>query len=354
VLLAEDASPEAAIAIAERIASACALPVDLNGLAVATSASIGITLAPTHGGDVETLLRRADIAMYVAKRAGKPWSVFDSEDVSIERLTVSADIGQAIEQEQFELWFQPKVEIGSGRIVGAEGLIRWRHPERGLLLPESFLELVRLSGHNDSLTDQALRMGISHARRCIEADFPIDVAVNVWARSLHEEALPTMLEDLLDEFGVPPSQLLLEITETEIMDDIGLISPVMQRVADLGVGVSIDDFGTGHSSLVRIRKLPVTELKIDRSFIAPLLQGQDDAVIVQSIIDLASKLGLRTVAEGVEDSGVAQRLAEFGCDMAQGFLWSPALSPESFMELLKNDAIIESPSRALPAPEGLS
>lgn len=353
VLLAEDASAEAATAIADRIASACALPVELNGLAVAASASIGITIAPTHGGDVETLLRRADIAMYVAKRAGKTWSVFDSEDVSIERLTVSADIGAAIENEQFELWFQPKVEIGSGHIVGAEGLIRWHHPERGLLLPDSFLELVRLSGHNDALTDQALRMGIEHARRCLDAGYQIDVAVNVSARSLHDEDLPKTVEELLAEYDVPSERLLLEVTETEIMDDMALITPVMRQVADLGVGVSIDDFGTGHSSLVRIRRLPVTELKIDRSFITSLLHGQSDEAIVQSIVDLAQRLGLRTVAEGVEDSRVAERLAEFGCEMAQGFLWSPALQADKFMELVAQGAQVDPEYRNLPAPEPL-
>lgn len=354
VLLAEDASPEAAIGIAERIASACALPVELNGLSVAASAAIGITLAPTHGGDIETLLRRADIAMYVAKRGGRMWNIFDSEDVSIERLTVSADIGKAITEEQFELWFQPKVAIDSGRVMGAEGLIRWRHPERGLLLPDSFLELVTLAGHDDQLTDRALRLGIQHARDCHEAGFDITVAVNVSARSLHNEGLAPTVERLLREYGVPAEQLLLEVTETEIMDDMALIAPVMRAVADLGVGVSIDDFGTGHSSLVRIRKLPVTELKIDRSFIAPLLEGGSDEAIVQSIIDLASRLGLRTVAEGVEDARVASRLAEFGCDMAQGFLWAPALRPEQFLELMANGALVEPTLRSLPAPEPLS
>ena len=354
VLLAEDASSEAAIAIAERIASACTLPVELNGLAVAASASVGITIAPTHGGDVETLLRRADIAMYVAKRAGKTWSMFDSEDVSIERLTVSADIGRAIEAHQFELWFQPKVELKTGRVLGAEGLIRWRHPDRGLLLPDAFLELVRLSGHNDALTYQALRMGIEHARECVDAGYDIDMAVNVSALSLHDEQLPSTVEQLLKEYGLPAERLLLEVTETEIMDDMTLIDPVMRQVADLGVGVSIDDFGTGHSSLVRIRKLPVTELKIDRSFISPLLHGGSDEVIVQSIVDLASRLGLRTVAEGVEDSRIAERLAEFGCDMAQGFLWSPALRPENFMELMRNGAQVQPQFRNLPAPEPLS
>ncbi len=276
--------------------------------------------------------------MYVAKRAGKTWTLFDSEDVSIERLTVSADIGTALEEDQFEWWFQPKVDIASGQIMGAEGLIRWRHPDRGLLMPDSFLELLRLSGHNDALTSLALTRGIEHARRCLDEGFDIEVAVNVSARSLHDERLPKTIETLLILHDLPADRLLLEVTETEIMDDVNLMAPIMRKVAQLGVGVSIDDFGTGHSSFVRIRSLPVTELKIDRSFITPLLQGHSDEAIVQSIVDLASRLGLRTVAEGVEDARVAARLAEFGCDMAQGFLWSPAVQPDRFMELLADGA----------------
>ncbi len=306
-------------AVAERVASCIGEVIRLDDLSVEVGVSIGGVLAPDHGRDPHLLLQRADVAMYEAKRSGASYRVYtpDNDPHSRDRLTLMSEIRRLLDGD-LAVWFQPKVDLRTRRVTGVEALARWRHPRLGLLGPDRFIELCEVSGVMAELTFCVL----DGALEGISAWDDVEVAVNVPVRNLYDRALPERVHELLERHGVDAGRLLLEITEREIMEDHRTVLDVLAQLDAAGIRVSIDDFGTGYSSLTHLRRLPLHEIKIDRAFIAGMLDNENDYIIARSIIDLAHNLGLRVVAEGVEDRATLALLETLGCDLAQGFLFA--------------------------------
>jgi diguanylate cyclase (GGDEF)-like protein/PAS domain S-box-containing protein len=306
---------------AEGLSAALQAPFELGGYSVETGVSIGIALAPEHGSDFETLLRRADIAMYVAKRSGSGSAVYTAEqDVhSPERLALIGELRQAIENDALVLHYQPKLDCQSGQLAGVEALVRWSHPERGLIPPDRFISLAEQTGLIRPLTQWVIRSALEQCRVWRDNGLTIPVAVNLSMRNLHEPDLVETIDRMLTAAGLPTSALELEITESSLMEYPDLALAVLTQLSEMGVRIAVDDFGTGYSSLAYLKDLPVHELKIDRSFVGDMRQHTRNHAIVRSTIDLAHHLGLRVVAEGVEDRETWELLGLVGCDVAQGY-----------------------------------
>lgn len=314
-------APPAATLLAERICDSLEEPVDIGSASISITASIGVAIAPDHATDATTLMRMADIAMYEAKRHRLRASLYrdDLEEDDENRLVLLADLRTAINNNTIDVHYQPQVELGTGRVCGMEALARWTHPEHGPIRPDIFVELAEQAGLIDRLTQNVLRQATGAAKQLQMRGWPLTVSVNISVLSLHDEKLEPLVIEQLGLSGLEPDQLTLEVTETTMMGDPERTHRILHRLANLGVRFSVDDFGTGHSSLVNLRHLPVSELKIDRSFVMDMLDRPDDEVIVQSTIDLGRNLGLTVVAEGVETPEIATRLQDLGCDIAQGF-----------------------------------
>jgi len=305
--------------IAKRAGEEIKRTVDVGGIGVEVAASIGGAVAPMHGNDPHVLLQRADVAMYDAKRSGRPYSLYvpDDDRHSVDRLTLMGEL-KGLLGDELRVWFQPKIDLQTGDTFGLEALARWQHPRMGLLGPGQFIELCELSGVISELTFRVLDVSLG-----VISDWPGQrVAVNVPVRNLYDRTLPRVVAEKLEETGVEASRLTLEITESEIMEDHRTIVEVLEEIHDLGVGVSIDDFGTGFSSLTHLRRLPIQEIKIDQSFVSGMLDNENDYMIARSIIDLSHNLGHRVVAEGIEDTATLSLLRELGCDVGQGYLFS--------------------------------
>ncbi|HEX6349193.1 MAG TPA: EAL domain-containing protein [Candidatus Dormibacteraeota bacterium] len=313
---------------------------EVNGEMLHVGGSIGVVLFPEHGRDNDTLLRRADVAMYAAKRAGGGFSFYtlEQDDNSAGRLALIADLRQAIDQGQLLLHYQPKVDLQTGAVLGVEALVRWQHPEHGLLTPDRFLPLAEHTGLIEPLGRWVLEEAIRQAGAWKEQGMATKVAVNLSVRSLHDQGLPDLLADLLQRYGVEPALLQVEITESTLMADPELATKISGRLAEMGVQLAIDDFGTGYSSLAYVRRLQAREIKIDKSFVLEMARAKNDAVIVQSTIDLGRNLGLRVVAEGVEDQATWDLLLESGCEVAQGFMVSRPLPAEQVLDHLRASA----------------
>jgi diguanylate cyclase (GGDEF)-like protein len=319
--------PRSALDMAERVRSALLEPIRHDEFAHELEASIGIALHPAHGNDFETLLQRADIAMYVAKERGVGVQVYSTEidRHSKVRLGLLAELRDALEQRELELHYQPKADLRTGDVVGVEALLRWNHPERGLLSPEEFLPLAEQTALMRHITKYVLDEALGQLSEWWHKGIRIHAAVNLSAPDLYDRGFAQILKESIEAHDVPPRALLIEVTESVLMADPSRAASTLLSLAGLGVGVSLDDFGTGYSSLVHLKRLPVTEVKIDRSFVIRMDVNEDDAAIVRSIIDLASALGLRTVAEGVETREAWDRLAVYGCDVAQGWYLAKAM-----------------------------
>jgi diguanylate cyclase (GGDEF)-like protein len=320
VLLGRLSGREDAAVVADRLGEALDDPFELDGVPVYVEASIGIAVWPEHGRTGDELLRHADVAMYEAKRRQSGWAVFEADaGDERDRLTRLGELRRALDRDELVLHFQPKVSVSTGELVGVEALVRWQHPERGLIPPNDFVPLAEQTGLIRPLTRRVLDRALEQCRAWQDAGLSLSVAVNVAPRLLSEPDFPTLVGGLLDRWGIPPAQLELEITESGLMVDAERTQEVLWRLHDLGVRLSIDDFGTGYSSLSRLRELPIDHLKIDRSFVQRLEEADADAAIVRSTIGLGQSLGLRVVAEGVETEDALRRLGSFGCDQAQGF-----------------------------------
>ncbi|MBI3574407.1 MAG: EAL domain-containing protein [Gammaproteobacteria bacterium] len=299
-------------------------PFTIDGIPIAVEASIGVATMPEHADDADTLLQRADIAMYRAKQMASGYAVYTPEydRRSPERLGLMAELRDAIEGGQLLLHFQPKVGIKTGRIVGTEALVRWQHPHHGLLAPDKFITTAEHTGLMAPLTRWVLTDALSKCQGACQEGIRLRVSVNLSARSLHDLHLVEMVEDVLKETGAEPGQLTLEITESTIVLDPKRAEETLTRLSRMGIRLSIDDFGTGYTSLASIARLPVNEIKIDKSFVAGMLTSKNDATIVRSVIDLAHNLDLTVVAEGVETKETFDALAALGCDEAQGYFIS--------------------------------
>ncbi|HEX2176214.1 MAG TPA: EAL domain-containing protein [Nocardioidaceae bacterium] len=336
IALSSDADAKSAPAVAERIARALTTPFELDDITLHIGASIGIALCPDHGTDGPTLLQRADVAMYDAKGSGGGYRLYDPkrDSHSRDRLQTIEQLRAAITREELVVHYQPKVDLLSGQVPGVEALVRWRHPQRGLLLPEEFLPLAEQSGLMRPLTDHVLDTALAQLRTWRAHGWDLGVAVNVSASNLLDVALPLQVAAKLSEYGVPADRLSLEITETTIMADPVRARQVVKNLHDHGVLVSVDDFGTGYSSLAYLRHLAVRELKLDRDFVKDVCLDTRSSAIVRSTVDLAHSLGLHMVAEGVEDAESARKLTEYGCDIAQGHHYSRPVSAADLTEWL--------------------
>jgi diguanylate cyclase (GGDEF)-like protein len=331
VLLPKVVDAEAAVAVARKLRTTLEEPFTIHGLALQMEASIGIALFPDHGTDVQSLLQRADVAMYVAKEHPAGCEVYTRErdEYSPDRLTLLTELRRAIDRGELLLHYQPKVDLRTNDIHGVEALVRWQHPERGMIPPDEFIPPAQKTGVIAPLTmfvlDEALRQCRTWALQGLE----LCVAVNLSTRNLLDVHLPDTVGELLARWEVPARLLELEITESTILADPVRAMQILSRLDEMGIRLAIDDFGTGYSSLAYLKRLPVDELKIDKSFILGMDENENDAVIVRSTIDLGRNLGLRVVAEGVETPKAWSRLAQLGCDIAQGYYLSrPAPASE--------------------------
>jgi diguanylate cyclase (GGDEF)-like protein/PAS domain S-box-containing protein len=353
---------------AEKLRKALDEPIVLAGRPVAVSASIGIAVATAAGGNADELLGYADAAMYEAKGQGRgrvamftPCLVAQAQN----RLRLFNDLKAAIEGNELQLHYQPVVELATGKLLGVEALCRWTHPERGIVAPDEFIPVAEESGLIEALDrwvlHRACRDGAAmRAEGLLSADGY--VAVNSSACHLAQPGFETAVRSALLEANLPAGALVLEVTESAVMRDPDLAQVVLERLRELGVKVAIDDFGTGYSSLAYLRKFPVATLKIDRSFVNGITDRGDDRAIVMAIVDLARALGVATIAEGIETSAELELLQQLNCQAGQGFLWSPAISPDRLGELLRSlpgnrfpvrkpDALKHAP-RNLPAARG--
>ncbi len=312
---------DTAVNVARRLLEELETPISVEGLQLDVSGSVGIALYPEHSEDVETLLRKADVAMYAAKEGTGGFEVYSPslDRNSAGRLTLINQVRPAIENGEFELHFQPKAVLAEGGIAGVEALIRWHHPTRGLVMPERFIPLVERTVLLRPLTLHVLDRALCQARAWADAGLNLEMAVNLSPRSLLDVLLPDQVAELLERWEVPAAMLTLELTESFLMADTGRSMGVMTRLSEVGVDLSIDDFGTGYSSLSHIKRLPIREIKVDKSFVINMRKDANDLMIVRATVELGRNLGLRVVAEGVEDGETLAGLSEMGCDLAQGY-----------------------------------
>ena len=331
LLTAVSGAAEAAEAAA-RVAAALDQPFTLDGVRVDVATSMGIALYPEHAGDHETLLQRADVAMYVAKQRHSGTHLYDaaSDVSSVARLGLLGELRHALAGDELLLHYQPKVALPSGVVVGVEALVRWQHPTRGLLAPDEFLHLAEQSGLDRLLTSRVLALALAQTRAWYAEGLVLPVSVNISAADVLDPGFVDALCARLGEHGVAPAALVLEITERGVLDDAPVAAENLARLDALGVGLSLDDFGTGYSSWAHLVRVPVSEVKVDRSFVARLGNDALATTVVRSVVDLGHALGVRVVAEGVETAETWDALSAMGCDEAQGWVISRALpAPEA-------------------------
>ena len=326
-----------AVEQARRILASLDEPILIQEQTVDLGAGIGIAGYPDNGGDCETLLSRAEVAMYAAKRRGSGIVVYDPsiDKSSQESLSLLSQLRRALERNEFLLYAQPKVDLATGKVVGAEALVRWVHPEKGFIGPDNFIPFAETTGFIRMLTSWMLERAALLCAELQRNGKNIKFSVNLSTRDLLDQDLPAHFADILARNNLAPSAMCLEITESAIMDDPVRAQLTLERLHAMGVELAIDDFGTGYSSLAYLKRLPVDELKIDKSFVLNMEHDQDDAKIVKSTIDLGHNLGLRVVAEGLETIAVWHLLEQMGCDQAQGYFLSKPMPGDRFMAWLE-------------------
>jgi diguanylate cyclase (GGDEF)-like protein len=330
---------EHALNLASRIVLAFERPYQETYLALDVTAAVGIALYPDHGDQASLLLQHADVALLTGRRMPDRTAVYNpaTDPRHPEHLSLMVDLRQALDRNELELYYQPKLDLKTDRISGVEALVRWHHEHRGNVRPDLFIGLAEETGNIPRLTRWALTTGIAQAARWLNRGLAIRVSVNVSVYDLADADLATRISRLLIAHDVPPEYLMLEVTESAIMGEPDSAIAVLRRIADLGIQLSIDDFGVGYSSLAYLSRLPVTELKIDKSFIQTLAVSSENQKIVQSVIELGHRLGYTVIAEGVEDADALMGLKVLGCDYAQGYYIAKPLSRNA-MERFFTDA----------------
>jgi diguanylate cyclase (GGDEF)-like protein len=336
VVLAAPASLETALQVSDRLLDAIRKPFAVGDLAVQVGASVGIALWPDHEDDAEEIVRRADVAMYQAKmlRTGREVYARDRDSHSRDRLALLSDLEGVIRSEGLEVHFQPIASTSDGHIVGVEALARWRHPVQGFVPPEVFVPMAEQAGLARMLTRQVMKKAVGRCAAWRDISPDLQVSVNVTGPDLHDSGLPGEVAAVLSEHDFPPDALVLEITERAALSDPHRTGTVLAALDEMGVHLSLDDFGTGYSSLTHLKTLPVAEVKVDRSFVARMSSEADDAAIVGSTIGLAHRLGMRVVAEGVENNETWEQLDALGCDLIQGYVLARPLPPRELEKLL--------------------
>jgi diguanylate cyclase (GGDEF)-like protein len=323
-------------AVAERFRAALDEPFVVDGISLTVKASVGIARFPDHGSDAHALIQRADVAMYQAKAQQRGWLEYEParDEHSRTRLALAGELRRAISDRELVVHYQPKADLGRGEVISVEALVRWEHPELGLLPPSEFVPMAEQTGQIRPLTLFVLDAATAQASEWDDVGLELAVAVNLAMANLIDTKLPDDVAAVLAKYKLPPSRLILEITENVVMADPARTLEILERLRALGVGLSLDDFGTGHSSLAYLRQLQVDELKIDRSFVTDMVRDGQNAAIVRSTIELAHAVGVRIVAEGVEDADTLFELKAMGADEAQGFYLSPAVPAPEIVAML--------------------
>src|SRR6266511_5808123 len=345
-----DAGVDAAVEVAKRLTAGFHEPFIIEGLTIDVEASSGVALYPEHAGNADDLLQRADIAMYVAKDSHAGFVVFDAtqDQHSPRRLALLGELRRALDHEQLVLHYQPKVDTRTGQLLGVEALVRWQHPEHGLLPPAEFIPLIERTGLMQPMTHYVLNAALRQSHEWQRAGHEVSVAVNVSPRRVLDLTFPDEVADLRATWDVPATRLVIEITESTIMADPVHALQVLSRLNATGVQLAIDDFGTGYSSMAYLRNLPVHELKVDRTFVTHMTSNASDATIVRSTLNLGHNLGLRVVAEGVEDRATLLELDALGCDAIQGYYISKPMPADDLSRW--RDQMPARVSATMPAP----
>jgi diguanylate cyclase (GGDEF)-like protein len=314
--------------VIEKIQNAFHSPFIVGGLNLDVQASIGIAIFPEHGKDIDTIMQRADVAMYVAKQNNEGFAIYSPklDKHTPKRLILMGALRQAIENGDLVLHYQPKINVKTNRISGVEALVRWRHEEHGLIQPNDFVPLAERTGLHKQLFFWVIKTALAQAEQWYKNQLKIGISVNLSPSTLLDTDLPDVITGLLASSTLPAKYITFEITEGSIIKDPERALAVLLRLAKMGINISIDDFGTGYSSLSYLQKMPASELKIDQSFVKDMLKNENDEVIVRSTIDLAHNMGLKVVAEGVEEKEIVARLKSLGCDIIQGFYYSTPLN----------------------------
>jgi diguanylate cyclase (GGDEF)-like protein/PAS domain S-box-containing protein len=337
-ILMPNCNLEKGISAAKEIISVIDRPIGVEEVTLSVGASLGLVRFPEHGRDIQTLLRRADVAMYTAKRNGSELAVYSKEQDEKDpyRLALMGDLRAALDKQELYLEYQPKADLKTNEVVSVEALLRWNHPKLGDVPPADFIPIAEQIGVINSITIWVLTEAVKQSKKWEKEGLDIEIAVNLSARNLQDIELPIRLQTLLNEYEVSPHKITLEITESFIMADPVHAKEVLSKIHHMGIKLSIDDFGTGYSSLAYLKTLPVNTIKIDKSFIQEMVSDGVDSMIVQSIIFLAHNLGLKVVAEGVENEEVWNLLASYNCDIAQGYYLQKPLLENDLKNWLKS------------------
>jgi diguanylate cyclase (GGDEF)-like protein len=348
ILLPGPCSATEARAVADRIIERLRAPLELAGVPLKTTMSIGLAEFPAHGEDIDTLLAKADMALYRAKKANNGPEVYTDEHsrTGPSRMMLAGEIQEAMRRGEFFLAYQPKLDLHSQAFIGVEALVRWLHPERGILYPDAFIPTAEQTDLMQELTEYVIDRALQQCALWHDEGLYVTMAVNVSARNLHNHDFVDMVSTILARYDINPMWLELELTENTVMVDPELTALVLQELRNLGVQISLDDFGTGFSSLANLRNLPINRVKIDKTFVFGMLHSPQDESIVRSIIDLATNLGMGTVAEGVESQEVLDRLAALKCEAVQGYFIAKPISAIEIRNMLNDGALTPLPRPA--------
>jgi len=338
ILLTDSMGEMETTLLAERIQKVLEPALVVERLSFAVHANIGIVQFPEHGEDVDTLVQKAGVSLYMASKSKDGYAIYEPsfDQHSPRRLTLMSELRHAIERDQLELYYQPKVSIQTDKLYGAEALVRWHHPKHGFISPDEFIPMAERTRMIKPLTLWVLKEAFQQCAEWHRQGKPLIVSVNLSAKDLHDPELPDLISGVAISTGIKPEWVILEITEGSIISHPELTLEILERLNKMGYKLSIDDFGTGYSSLSYLKKMPLTELKIDRSFVQDILVSENDDVIVNATINLAHNLGFKVTAEGVESVEIMDILKSYGCDVAQGFYLSKPVAVSDFNNWMEN------------------
>ncbi len=336
VLMQTEASQGNINRIVKKIKKIFIEPFTIEGLSIEVQASIGIVIFPDHGKELETIMQKASVALYAAKQDSSKFTVYSKQldKNSPHRLTMMGELRQAIQNDELVLHYQPKINLLTRKIMGAEALVRWEHPEHGFMPPDEFIPMAERTGLIKPLSIWVLNEALGQAEKWHAQNMKLSIAINLSPVTFLDTELPNLIIGMLSLYEVPAEYVTFEITEGSMIKDPALAMEIMNRLVETGIKISIDDFGTGYSSLAYFKNLPANEVKIDKSFVSDMLDNERDAVIVKAIIDLGHNLSLNVVAEGVENKETAIGLKKMGCDVLQGYYISRPISNEDFLAWL--------------------
>jgi diguanylate cyclase len=338
IMLSEDSDILSAEVFAQRIQKALESPFLLERLYVAIHSNIGIVHFPEHGQDVDALVQRAGVALHIAQRSTKGYALYEQsfDKHTPLRLTLMSELRHAIERDGLDLFYQPQIAIKAQEICGVEALLRWNHPVHGYITPDEFIPMAERNRMTRQLTQWVLRRAFHDCANWRKQGFTFTISVNLSARDLHDPDLPNLISGVAAASGIQPEWIILEITESSLMSEPENALEIIRRLHQMGYHFSIDDFGTGYSSLAYLKRMPLTELKIDKSFVLDILANENDSAIVKATINLAHNLGIQVIAEGVESQDILDRLMKYGCDIAQGYHFSRPLPVDKLNQWLSS------------------